>query len=88
MHDTSPQIEQRMAHMLATRTPTERLRMAGSMFTAGKMLLTIGLQREYGPLNQAQLRVLLLQRLYSDCFSPAELQRIMQSMPDMQPPDE
>jgi hypothetical protein len=84
MDDTPPDIEKRMAAMMAARTPTERLRMASSMFDAGRELMKAGLLHELGPLNEAQLRAQMFMRMYSDCFTQSEIDRIMSTIPNMQ----
>lgn len=84
MYDTSPEIEERMARMIAEKTPAERLRMASSMFDAAKKLMIAGLLRENSTLNEAQLRARIFLRLYGDCFSKEEVKRIMEHIPNMQ----
>ena len=84
MYDTPADIEKRIARMMAERTPAERLRMASSMFDAGKKLMTAGLLRENSTLNEAQLRARIFLRLYGDCFSHEEIERIMKRIPNMQ----
>jgi hypothetical protein len=59
MNDTSPDIEKRMTQMMMSRTPTERLRMAGSMFDTARKLMKAGIQHEMGMLNEAQMRAQL-----------------------------
>ena len=84
MRDTSPDIEARVARMMAERTPTERMRMAFSMFNTAKELITAGLLRENPSLNEAQLRARIFVRMYGDCFSREEIERIVKSIPNMQ----
>lgn len=84
MNDTSLSIEKRMALMIASRTPVERLRMASSMFDLGKKLMKAGLQNENGLLNEAQLRTQMFLKLYGDCFTHAEIKRIVNTIPNMQ----
>lgn len=84
MHDTSEDIEKRLAFMMFQRTPVERLRMASSMFNSVKKLIAAGLYREHGPLTEAQLRARIFVRLYREDFSDAEIEKIMKHLPDMQ----
>lgn len=84
MNDTSLSIEKRMAQMIASRTPVERLRMASSMFDLGKKLMKAGLQNEKGLLNEAQLRTQMFLRLYVECFTHDEVKRIVNAIPNMQ----
>lgn len=84
MSDTSVDIEKRMLQMIARRTPSERLKMASSMFDLGKKLMVAGLLRENGSLNEAQLRARIFLRLYGDCYSQAEIEKIVKCIPNMQ----
>ena len=84
MNDTSLSIENRMALMMASRTPVERLKMASSMFDSAKMLVKAGLQNENSFLNEAQLRTQIFLRLYGECFTHAEIIRIANTIPNMQ----
>lgn len=84
MNDTSLSIEKRMAQMIASRTPVERLRMAGSMFDSGKKLLRAGLLNRNGLLNEAQLRTQIFLNLYGESFTHAEIKRIIKTIPNMQ----
>jgi uncharacterized protein YneF (UPF0154 family) len=84
MNDTSPEMEARMLHLMAAKTPEERLRMAGSMFDAGKELVKAGLLHEDPSLNEAQLRARIFVRLYGQDFSKTEIAKILRAMPNMQ----
>ena len=84
MSDTSSSIEKRIALMIASRTPLDRLRMASSMFDAGKKLMKAGLQNENGLISDAQLRAQMFLKLYGDSFTPAEIKRIINAIPNMQ----
>jgi len=84
MSDTSVDIEKRMSQMIAQRTPAERLKMASSMFDLGKKLMVAGLLRENNSLNEAQIRARIFLRLYGECYSQAEIERIVKRIPNMQ----
>jgi hypothetical protein len=84
MNDTSPDIENLMAEMIALRTPSERLRMAGSMFDTAKKLMEAGIRQENPSLNEAQIRTRIFLGLYSDCYSKAEIEKIVKHLPNMQ----
>jgi hypothetical protein len=84
MNDTPLSIEKRMSLMIMSRTPVDRLRMASSMFDTGKKLMEAGLQNENGSLNKAQLRAQMFLRLYGESFTPAEIKRIVNTIPNMQ----
>lgn len=85
MNDTPPEIEARITRMMAERTPAERLRMASGMFDTAKTLMRAGLLRENPTLNEAKIRARIFMRMYSDCFSAEEIERIMKRIPNMQP---
>lgn len=84
MHDTPLHIEQRLSRMMAQKSPSQRLQMAGSMFDAGRELIAAGLRRQYGNLSHAQLRGHIFLRIYQADFQPAEIEKIMKRIPDME----
>jgi hypothetical protein len=84
MHDTSPEIEAKMARMMALKAPVERLRMASSMFDAGKKLVETGIRQQYGIINEAQMRALVFIRMYGEDFSKPEIKKIIGKIPNMQ----
>lgn len=84
MNDTSPDIEKRMIKMMMSRTPTERLRMVGSMFDTARKLMRAGIQHEMGMLNESQMRAQLFLKMYKDDFTQDQINRIMNSIPRMQ----
>lgn len=70
--------------MMAAKTPLERLRMASSMFDAGRMLVEAGLRNKYGALTEAQMRGRVFARMYSEDFSEDEIRKIAGKIPNMQ----
>ncbi len=84
MNDTSISIKKRMAKMIASRTPTERLRMASSMFDSGRKLMMAGLKNRNKTFNEAQLRTQMFLKLYGEKFTNAEIERIVNNIPNMQ----
>ena len=83
MNDTTPDMEKRMASMIAERSSAERLRMASSMFDSGRTLLRIGLKRRNPALREGQLRTQVFLRLYGEDFDRSEIIQIISSIPDM-----
>lgn len=83
MNDTTPDMERRMASMIAERSPAERLRMASSMFDTGTTLLRIGLKKQNRQLSEGQLRAQVFLRLYGEEFSSSEIKRIAVSIHNM-----
>jgi len=84
MSDTSVDIEKRLSRMIARRTPVERLKMVSSMFDSARKLMAAGLRLENGSLNEAQLRTRIFLRLYGECYSQEEIERIVKCIPNMQ----
>jgi hypothetical protein len=84
MSDTSLEIEAKMAYMLSLKTPIERLRMADSMFDAGKKLVEAGIREQFGTLNEAQMRAQVFVRIYGEDFSKEQLKKILSTIPNMQ----
>ncbi len=84
MNDTSINIEKRMALMMASRTPVERLEMASSMFDSAKKLMAAGIQKENGLLNEAQLRTQMFLKLYGEDFTQSKIKQIVNTIPNMQ----
>lgn len=83
MNDTTPDIEKRIAAMMAERSPAQRLQMASDMFDAGRELLRAGLKNMNPSLTEEQLRGQVFLRLYGDDFRPEEIKRIMACIPNM-----
>lgn len=84
MNDTSIEIEKRLAHKLALKTPVERLRMASSMFDAARKLVETGLRNKYGTLTEAQMRARVFVGMYRQDFSDEEIRKIAGKIPNMQ----
>jgi hypothetical protein len=84
MNDTSPEIEERLRQLINRKTPAERLQMASSMFDFAKKLVIAGLLHENKNLNNAQLRARAFVRMYGDCFTREEIERIVKHVPNMQ----
>jgi len=77
MRDTPVEVEAHLRSLYASLTPGERLRKACSMFDTGVTLIKAGILHEQPEISDAQLREAIFRRLYSDCFSEEELQRII-----------
>lgn len=84
MSDTSFGIEKKVAEMLASRTPADRLRMASSMFDSGRKLLKAGIVHEKGILSEARLRAEMFMKLYGEFFTSEEIDRILSVLTNMQ----
>lgn len=62
--DTSAAVEQVWRGLLASRTPAERLAMAGGMFATACQLARAGLLADEPGLSERQIRARLVERLY------------------------
>jgi hypothetical protein len=76
VHDTSPEIEQRIIEMMKTRTPSERAAMVSGMFHAGKTLVIAGIRAQRNDIKDNELKVELFRRMYGADFSEEEIARI------------
>lgn len=72
--------------MMAERSPSERLRMASSMFESGKTLLLLSIKQQYPGLSNAEYRGLLFLHLFREDFSADEMERMISKLPDMELP--
>ncbi len=77
MHDTPRKVEMQMIRLYAGRTPEERLTMAFQMFDAGIELMKAGILAQHPEITEAQLQATIFHRLYDDCFSSEETERII-----------
>jgi hypothetical protein len=77
MNDTSPEMEARYHGMLLARTGEERLRMAGSMFSAARRLAVAAILAA-GPLaSPAAIRRALFLRFYGHEFDGPARDKIL-----------
>lgn len=74
--DTPPEVEKRLLALYASLTPAERVRMATEMFTTGVELVKVGIRQQQPDISEPELRRRVFLRLYSDCFSKEEAERI------------
>jgi hypothetical protein len=85
MLDTSSEIEKRVIQLMSLKTPTQRLKMVSSMFATSKKLIQAGLEKEKGrSLTLAEKRAGIFIRMYSDSFTQSEIEKILNSIPNMQ----
>jgi hypothetical protein len=77
MRDTPDDVEARLFTLYAGLTPGERLRMACSMFDTAVALIKAGILHEQPEITEPKLREAIFRRLYSDCFTQEEMQRII-----------
>lgn len=84
MNDTPLSITKRMGEMINRKTPAARLEMACSMFDSARELFMSELHTKNVSLSDAQVRTAWFTRLYGNYFSPREMKKIINGMPNMQ----
>jgi hypothetical protein len=84
MPDTPRDIEDRVVSMMAARTPAQRVRMACSMFEAGRAMLRAGLRQRHGNISENRMRSLVFQTMYKDDFTTEEMKKILNKIPNME----
>ena len=63
--------------MLATLTPSQRVRMMSEMFDTARRILVSGIRAEQPGITDTELKVEVFLRTYRDDFEPAERARIV-----------
>ncbi len=77
MGDTPAAIEKKMLELISAKTPAERLMMASEMFDTARILMSAGILRENKNLTEFEVREKMFLKLYGDCFSPEECEKII-----------
>lgn len=77
MNDTSPEMEARYHAMLLARSPEERLRMAGSMYSAARRLVVASILAADPSASPAAIRCALFLRFYGHEFDAQARERII-----------
>ena len=72
MNDTPPDVDARLSALFATRSGSDRVRMACEMFTLARALMVANLLTEAPDLTAAELRVKIFERTYGDDDLDAE----------------
>ncbi|MEA3420392.1 MAG: hypothetical protein U9Q97_01795 [Acidobacteriota bacterium] len=84
MADTTIRIEKRYKELLLSQTPSKRLRMVSRMYDSGRKLVIAGIQNGRQQLNASQLRGQLFMRLYGSNFTAADIEKIIDRIPNME----
>ena len=66
MNDTSPEIEARLAALYASRSGSDRVRMACEMFDMARALVVANICAEAPAIAAAELRVRIFERTYGE----------------------
>ena len=72
MTDTPPDVQARFDELMRQRSGSDRVRMMSEMFGFAKTLVLSSLRATHPDATDAELRVLLFDRLYGDELDPAE----------------
>ena len=82
MRDTSPEVDAAFTALFASRSASDRVRMACGMFEAAKRLVAADLRRQDPNITPPELRVRMFDRLYFGDFPSARRARIISMMAD------
>lgn len=77
MHDTSPEIEEKMREMFRAKSPMERFKMGCSMYDTVKWLAIRAIKEKNPNISPAALRQELFLRFYRDDFTSEQCERIV-----------
>ncbi len=72
MTDTPPDVQARFDDLMRQRSGSDRVRMMSEMFDFAKALVLSNLREAHPGASDAELRVLLFDRLYGDQIDPAQ----------------
>jgi len=70
--DTPPDVQARFDELMRQRSGSDRVRMMSEMFDFAKALVLSNLRETHRGASDAELRVLLFDRLYGDEIDPAQ----------------
>ena len=80
MHDTTPEMAEKMREMILKKSPLERLEMGSSMYATSKYLITCGILKENPNISPAELKREIFLKFYGQDFDPEELERILKHL--------
>ena len=75
--DTTPDVEARLAALFATRSGSDRVRMACEMFTLARALMVANIRAQAPDITATELRVKIFERSYGDDLDLEERARII-----------
>ncbi len=78
MHDTSPEIINKMSEMIQKKTSLERLLMGCSMYETSKELVIRSIIENNPKISPIELKQEFFIRFYGSDFTPAEQEKITQ----------
>lgn len=77
MTDTAPDVQARIDALMRQRSGTDRVRMMSEMFDFAKALVLSNLRDTHADASEAELHVLLFDRLYGEEIDPAQRARVV-----------
>jgi len=77
MHDTTPEMAQKMSEMMQTKSPLERLEMGCSMYETSRQLLIRAILEHHPKISEAELRRELFLKFYGNDFDPVTREEIV-----------
>ena len=80
LHDTSPEVAELYARLLAQRSGEERFLMGCEMFETSRAFVQAGLAAQAPWKNESELRVRLFLRFYGQDFPPEERARVVEAL--------
>jgi len=77
MTDTPPDVQARVDALMRQRSGSDRVRMMSDMFDFAKALVLSNLRATHADASDAELHVMLFDRLYVDEIDPAQRARVV-----------
>lgn len=77
MHDTSPEIDQKMRGLIQLKLPIERLKMGCSMYETSKKLVSDSILRNNPKISKKDFKIELFLKMYGDDFAPDLREKII-----------
>jgi hypothetical protein len=77
MHDTSPEMQEKIYELIRAKTPFERFQMGCSMLSTSRYLIIRALREENPNISNAELRQQLFLKFYGEEFSEAQKAKIL-----------
>ena len=80
MHDTTPEIDEKMREMFQKKTPLERLKMGCSMYETSKQLIIRSILQSNPNISKIELRKQFFLKFYGNDFDPETRDQIVQHL--------
>jgi len=84
MRNESPQLEKLYQEMIMALSPGERMKMACRMYDTAKALVIAGIRMRMHDASEAKVRAQVFLQMHRNDFTPEELIKIMQELPNME----